>query len=121
MQERREDGSWHDSWSLPTESIDAREGMMGWLNSQSHRWAHFARMVHRRGGDELTRWIFELMVIPTTAQARPTRFSPQPHVTIDHYAGYRSGASPYVRHQPRRVVRDDCSCRPRSLQSTRDY
>ena len=58
MQERGADGSWTDSWSLPTDSVDAREGMIGWLNTQSHRWERFATMFHRRGPDELTHWIF---------------------------------------------------------------
>ncbi|MBA4762157.1 hypothetical protein [Sphingomonas sp.] len=108
MQERAEDGTWTDSWSLPTDSIDAREGMMGWLNSQSHRWDRFARMLHCRGSDELTHWIFELMVVPNTSHATPPRFEPQRWSTINQYTG------------PSRMT-DDCACRPGSVHSTRDF
>ncbi|MEO9131303.1 MAG: hypothetical protein ABI240_08855 [Sphingomonas sp.] len=101
MQERGDDGEWSTIWSLPTSSTDAREGMIGWLNRQSHRWDRFARMLERRGGDELTAWIFELMVVPSTNHARPPRFEPQArHVTIDAYG---------------RAERD-CACRPASMQ-----
>jgi hypothetical protein len=108
MQERGEDGAWTDSWSLPTDSLDAREGMIGWLNTQSHRWDRFARMLHRRGPDELTHWIFELMVVPSTVHATPPRFEPRRWTTINQYA------------RPARMV-DDCACRPGSVQSTRDF
>ena len=110
MQERDDEGVWQDIWSLPTESVDAREGMIGWLSTQSHRWDRSARMFHRRGGDELTHWIFELMVVPSTAQATAPRFAPQAGSrTIDQYATRAAG----------RI--DDCSCRPGSIQHTRDF
>lgn len=105
MQQRDEEGEWSTIWSLPTQSVDAREGMIGWLNGQSHRWDRFARMLERRGGDELTAWIFELMVVPSTAAARPPRFEPQlGHVLIDQFGN---------------AVRDDCACRPASMQQPR--
>ncbi|TPG22270.1 hypothetical protein EAH87_00120 [Sphingomonas koreensis] len=107
MEERGSGNVWQTTWSLPTESADAREGMIGWLNTQSDRWPRFARMFHRRSGEELTRWIFELMVIPTTAQAIAPRFQPQHRATVNHYAGPS--------------LRDDCSCRPGSVQRSRDY
>jgi len=115
MQERAEDGTWTDSWSLPTDSIDAREGMIGWLNTQSHRWDRFARMLHRRGPDELTHWIFELMVVPNTSNATPPRFEPQRWTTINQYARPSNQQA-----RPYRMI-DDCACRPGSVQSTRDF
>lgn len=114
MQERGDAGVWSDSWSLPTDSVDAREGMIGWLNGQSHRWSRFAIMLHRRGPDELTNWIFELMVVPSTSHATPPRYQPQGWTTIHQYAApspQRSG----------RAMADDCACRPGSVQSTRDF
>jgi len=114
MQERSDDGIWSDSWSLPTDSVDAREGMIGWLNGQSHRWSRFATMLHRRGPDELTHWIFELMVVPSTAQATAPRYQPQSWTTIHQYA------APSPRRSGRAMI-DDCSCRPGSVQSTRDF
>ncbi len=114
MQERGDDGIWNDSWSLPTDSVDAREGMIGWLNSQSHRWSRFATMLHRRGPDELTHWIFELMVVPSTQHATPPRYQPQSWTTIDQYA------APSPRRSGRAMI-GDCSCRPGSVQSTRDF
>jgi hypothetical protein len=113
MQERGTGGSWTDSWSLPTESVDAREGMIGWLNTQSHRWERFATMLHRRGPDELTHWIFELMVVPSTSHATPPRFEPQRWTTLRQFATHS-------RRQGTRII-DDCACRPGSVQSTRDF
>jgi hypothetical protein len=110
LQERDDEGSWKEIWSLPTESVDAREGMIGWLNTQSQRWDRFARMFHRRGGDELTHWIFELMVVDNTAQATAPRFAPQ--------AGWRT-IDQYPSRQATRF--DDCSCRPGGIQHTRDF
>ncbi|GHH16716.1 hypothetical protein GCM10008023_21030 [Sphingomonas glacialis] len=107
MQEQDGEGAWRDVWSLPTQSIDAMEGMIGWLNTQGHRWDRFARMLHRQGADELTAWIFELMVVPSTAHATAPRFDPrQGWATIDQYG---------------RVVRDDCACRARSIQHSRHF
>jgi len=116
MQERSTDGTWTDSWSLPTDSIDAREGMIGWLNTQSHRWARFKTMLHRRGPDQLTHWIFELMVVPSTGHATAPRFEPHGWTTIQQYA------RPSVQQSSRapRMI-DDCACRPGSIQSTRDF
>ena len=108
MQQRQDDGAWRGIWSLPTQSIDAREGMFGWLNTQSHRWDRFARMLQRRGTDELTAWIFELMVQPTAAAARPPRVQPQAWVTIDQYRSPR--AEPAFRHASHPRV-DNCVCR----------
>ena len=110
MQERSSEGLWQDIWSLPTESVDAREGMIGWLNTQSHRWDRFARMFHRRGSEELTHWIFELMVAPNTAQAIAPRFSPQAGRRAINQNSARS--APWI---------DNCSCRPGSVQNTRDF
>lgn len=107
MEERGTGNAWQTTWSLPTESADAREGMIGWLNTQSDRWPRFARMFHRRGSEELTRWIFELMVIPTTAQATAPRFEPQHRAMAAHYA--------------RPNLRDDCSCRPMRVQRSSNY
>lgn len=116
MQERGADGAWTERWSLPTDSIDAREGMIGWLNTQCHRWERFATMLHRRGADELTHWIFELMVVPSTGHATPPRFEPQRWTTLQQYA------APSFRQSSRvsRII-DDCACRPGSVQSTRDF
>lgn len=120
MQQRQSDGSWGEIWSFPTQSIDAREGMFGWLNTQSHRWDRFARMLHRRGGDELTAWIFELMVQPTAAAARPPRVQTETWTTIDQY--HRPRVDHAMRHattprfasgfQHATVARvDNCVCR----------
>ncbi|CAM3274624.1 hypothetical protein SPAN111604_14350 [Sphingomonas antarctica] len=107
MEERGQDDVWHDSWALPTDSVDAREGMIGWLNTQSHRWDRFANMLRRRGADELTKWIFELMVVPNSIHATPARFESQRWT--------------YLHRQPRAAGRtDDCSCRPGSVQHSRD-
>lgn len=108
MQQRQDDGAWREIWSLPTQSVDAREGMFGWLNTQSHRWDRFARMLQRRGADELTAWIFELMVQPTAAAARPPRVQPQAWVTIDQYRS--PGSEPAFRHAAHARV-DNCVCR----------
>lgn len=130
MQEQRDDGSWEEIWSMPTKSADAREGMIGWLNTQSRRWDKFARMLHRRGPDELTDWIFEMMVVPSTHEARPPRHEPPPHTTIDYYtsAAPRPTWSPHLnaalhtatRHRHARAY-DDCACRASGIQSTRDF
>ncbi|RSY81996.1 hypothetical protein DAH66_14090 [Sphingomonas koreensis] len=116
MQERGADGRWTDGWSLPTDSVDAREGMIGWLNTQSHRWERFATMLRRRGPEELTRWVFELMVVPNTGHATAPRFEPQRWTTLQQYA------APSFRQSNRaeRII-DDCACRPGSVQSTRDF
>ena len=108
MQERTADGSWQQVWSLPTQSVDAREGMFGWLNTQSHRWDRFARMLQRRGPDELTSWIFELMVQPTAAAARPPRVEMQPFVTIDQY---RSQSATHAFRYASGARVDNCICR----------
>lgn len=108
MQQQQADGAWREIWSLPTQSVDAREGMIGWLNTQSHRWDRFALMLRRRGADELTSWLFELMVQPTAAAARPPRVQPQAWVTIDQYR------SPRVRDAFRHATAarvDNCVCR----------
>jgi len=127
MQERGDDGRWKESWSWSAQSVDAREGMIGWLNTQGHRWDRFARMLHRRGADELTAWIFELMVVPSTADARPPRFEPQQRwATIDQYSRPTFQAAPQSRAQPAtrpraQPMRDDCGCRPRGIQHSRDF
>lgn len=108
MQQRQNDGTWREIWSLPTQSDDAREGMFGWLATQSHRWDRFARMLQRRGPDELTSWIFELMVQPTAAAARPPRVQPQAWVTIDQYRSPRTDHA--FRHTSNARV-DNCVCR----------
>lgn len=108
MQQRQNDGTWREIWSLPTQSPDAREGMFGWFNTQSHRWDRFALMLQRRGADELTSWIFELMVQPTAAAARPPRLQPQAWVTIDQYRSPR--AEPTFRRATNVRV-DNCVCR----------
>lgn len=108
MQQRQEDGAWREIWSLPTQSVDAREGMFGWLNTQSHRWDRFARMLQRRGPDELTSWIFELMVQPTAAAARPPRVEMQPFVTIDQY---RSQSATHAFRYASGARVDNCICR----------
>ncbi len=108
MQQRQADGSWQEIWSLPTQSPDAREGMFGWLNTQSHRWDRFARMLQRRGSDELTNWIFELMVQPTTAAARPARVQSQAWATIDQYCSPH--AADAVRYMSNARI-DNCVCR----------
>lgn len=104
MQQRNGAGEWRDLWSLPTQSLDAREGMMGWLDGQSHRWERFGQMLRRRGAEELTAWIFELMVVPETSYARPPRHEPQDVVKIDQY-GHR--------------IQDGCLCRPVGIQHAR--
>lgn len=122
MEERGLDGIWRESWSWAAQSMDAREGMVGWLNTQGHRWDRFARMLHRRGPEELTAWIFELMVVPSTADARPPRFEPQQWTTIDQYGaprflnGTRSAAA-----QRARPMLDDCTCRPSAIQHSRNF
>jgi hypothetical protein len=122
MQERGSDGVWRESWSWAAQSLDAREGMIGWLNTQSHRWDRFARMLHRRGADELTAWIFELMVLPSTADARPPRFEPQRWATIDQYDAPRFSQSTQTASRQRaRPMLDDCSCRPRGVQHSRNF
>ena len=104
MQRRNDEGQWATIWSLPAQSMDAREGTIGWLNGHAHRWERFARMLERRGPEELTAWIYELMVVPSTSQARAPRFEPQPaHVTIDAYGRAVWG----------------CSCRPAGMQQAR--
>ncbi|MBR0553758.1 hypothetical protein [Stakelama marina] len=131
LEERAADGSWRVVWNLPSESADAREGMMGWLNTQQHRWSRFATMYHRRGGDELTQWIFELMVVPTTAAARAPRlepgggsrqrasFAPRPASSVDigqaiRYGRHADAQNAYrsqTASRPRPVWDDGCSCR----------
>lgn len=108
MQQRQGDGAWREIWSLPTQSIDAREGMFGWFNTQSHRWDRFARMLQRRGPDELTSWIFELMVQPTAAAARPPRVETQPFLTIDQY---RSPSTTHAFRYASSAPVDNCVCR----------
>lgn len=125
MQERDSEGTWHDTWSLPSDSIDAREGMIGWLNTQRHRWERFSRMLHRRGPDELTHWVFELMVVPNTPHATPPRFEPARWTTIQTYArisptpGQQSMMLSHAHARPRQM--DDCGCRAGSIQYTRDF
>lgn len=114
MQQRQGDGAWDEIWSLPAQSVDAREGMFGWLNTQSHRWDRFARMLQRRGPDELTNWLFELMVQPTAAAARPPRVQSEAWVTIDHYHSPQFQQAPRPRAHSRV---DNCLCR----HSPRDF
>lgn len=114
MQQRQQDGAWREIWSLPTQSVDAREGMFGWLNTQNHRWDRFARMLQRRGSDELTSWIFELMVQSTAAAARPPRVETQPFVTIDQY---RSQSTTHAFRYASNARVDNCVCR----RSPRDF
>lgn len=126
MQERGQDGRWQESWSWSAQSVDAREGMMGWLNTQSYRWDKFARMLHRRGPDELTAWIFELMVVPSTIDARPPRFEPQQWTTIDQYdrpafLNMTRSATQSATRQRTRSMHDDCTCRSRGVQHSRDF
>ncbi len=122
MEERGIDGVWRESWSWTAQSMDAREGMVGWLSTQGHRWERFARMLHRRGPDELTAWIFELMVVPLTAEARPPRFEPQQWATIDQYAASRfSSGARRAAAQRDRAMLEDCTCRPSGVQHSRNF
>lgn len=127
MQEQDSEGTWHNTWSLPSDSVDAREGMIGWLNTQSYRWDRFARMLHRRGSDELTHWIFELMVVPSTAHATAPRYEPERWPTIQTYArprpsqAYAPASTPHLYPHPRAHQIDDCGCRTGSIQHTRDF
>lgn len=130
MQERGSTGVWQEGWSWAAQSADAREGMIGWLNTQSDRWDRFARMLHRRGPEELTAWIFELMVVPSIADARPPRLEPQQWTTIDQYdtpsflrsvrsSGHQS-TRPSLAQRARSVL-DDCTCRSPGVQHSRNF